>query len=530
MADPSTPLRMPARDLVRWNDDIDKGLMLTIQYCCGESGIKIPWRRIAEVMGPKFTEGSITQHLAKLRKRMVADNIPVPPALKRGYNIKTPSKVYCNGNPTIQYEYVLPLYTETPKHVENPALFYSKAGMTPTPTGTGTGVGERSDYQQTTPTKSSKRSGKARSSVRSKGKGRAGGGGMSDDDEDVFMAALDGDSDDDYGAPPKKKTKATRRAKVEKNGSSNGLVINSDGEEVAMVEEYSPTGPASRTRGVKQDYSMLENGEDDAMQSENETVIDYEGQDSEESVVDLADAVDYESASGTEAREASQYAKAYMDELFPVSEALAAAESMVARSNMRSDYMPFNGNDPFNTGNIFGNGTFNGGNAFGNGQNMAMWGSFPCAAPSMVSNVHQPVMHPSFRDPFTGTAVDSFGDPFTTTSVGYAPQGTFPGMYGTRMAPPSIPHRGSTAPHGDSDASAMSPFHRDSNASALSEMNMVNRNNSVSAGTTIAMPNPAHQAMYQNKVEELAGIGNAEEFNPTEFVNEAMLRLGEEEN
>lgn len=294
-------------------------------------------------MGPKFTEGSITQHLAKLRKRMIAEHIPVPPALRRGYHTKTASTVYNNGNPVLEYEYVMPLYTETPKHVSNPAMFYSKAGMTPTPTGPS--VSEfSSDCQQTTPTKTAtKRSGKARSSARSKGKGRARGGEMSDDDEDVFMAALDGDSDDDYGAPPKKKTKATRRVKVEKNGTSNGVAlspaIKTEGEDVAMNEEVSPNGPASRTRGVKQDYSMLGNGDgdDDAIQSENETVIDHEAHEAEEDIVDLADAVDYEGEGGADVGEFSQYKKDFMDELFPVSEALASADRMAqARSNMHN--------------------------------------------------------------------------------------------------------------------------------------------------------------------------------------------------
>ena len=297
-------------------------------------------------MGPKFTEGSITQHLAKLRKRMVAEHIPVPPALKRGYHTKTASTVYSNGNPVIEYEYVIPLYTETPKHVPNANQFYSTAGMTPTPTGPGMGVGEFPDYQQTTPTKSgTKRSGKGRSSARSKGKVRARGGGMSDDDDDVFMAALDGDSDGDYGAPPKKKAKTPRRAKVGKSSASPGLEhlpeVKVEGEDVAMNEAISPTGPAGRTRGVKQDYSMLGNGEDDddAVPSENESPIDDESPEAEEDLVDLADTVDYEGEEdvegGVDLPNAQQFAREELEKIFPVSEAFAGAARMAqARSNM----------------------------------------------------------------------------------------------------------------------------------------------------------------------------------------------------
>lgn len=173
---------------------------------------------------------------------------------------------------------------------------------------------------------------------------------------------------------------------------------------------------------------------------------------------------------------------------------------------------------------------------------MVNWGGFPGAGPTMMSNVNQPVMHQTFRDPFApnpvgsfgGTygppLVGSFGDPYGTPPVGYVSQGNLPGAYGASMAPPMIPHRdsGATIPHRDSNGSTMSPSHRDSNTTALSEMNLFSRNNSVTAGTAVAMPNPTRQAIEQHKVQDLIGAGDVEgEFNPAEFVNEAMLRLGE---
>ncbi|KAJ5142577.1 uncharacterized protein N7515_001364 [Penicillium bovifimosum] len=69
--------------MLRWNTDIDIRMLLTIQWACNQEGVKVPWERVAEIMGPKFTEGAIVQHLAKLRTRREEQGKPVPPPLKR---------------------------------------------------------------------------------------------------------------------------------------------------------------------------------------------------------------------------------------------------------------------------------------------------------------------------------------------------------------------------------------------------------------------------------------------------------------
>ncbi|EED14821.1 hypothetical protein TSTA_042930 [Talaromyces stipitatus ATCC 10500] len=76
--------RPPTRKLVRWNDDLDKLLLLTIQSVCNREGVKIPWAEVAKSMGNNVTEGAIIQHLAKLRVRRVEKNKQVPPPLRRG--------------------------------------------------------------------------------------------------------------------------------------------------------------------------------------------------------------------------------------------------------------------------------------------------------------------------------------------------------------------------------------------------------------------------------------------------------------
>ncbi|KAJ5591479.1 uncharacterized protein N7459_001848 [Penicillium hispanicum] len=71
------------RQLVRWDPDLDIQLLLTVQWACNNSGVKIPWEKVATAMGEKFTEGAIVQHLSKLRLRREGDGKPVPPPLRR---------------------------------------------------------------------------------------------------------------------------------------------------------------------------------------------------------------------------------------------------------------------------------------------------------------------------------------------------------------------------------------------------------------------------------------------------------------
>ncbi|KAJ5401095.1 hypothetical protein N7465_011584 [Penicillium sp. CMV-2018d] len=74
------------RTLVRWDVDTDIRLLLAIQYACNKLGVKIPWKEVAEAMGPKFTEGAIVQHLSKLRTKREEQDKPNPPPLKRAGN------------------------------------------------------------------------------------------------------------------------------------------------------------------------------------------------------------------------------------------------------------------------------------------------------------------------------------------------------------------------------------------------------------------------------------------------------------
>ncbi|KAL8825483.1 MAG: hypothetical protein Q9170_007771 [Blastenia crenularia] len=76
--------RPKTRNLVRWTDDMDKKLLLTIQWACNKKGVKIPWEIVGHEMADTITESAVVQHLAKLRHRMDEEGLPVPPPLTRG--------------------------------------------------------------------------------------------------------------------------------------------------------------------------------------------------------------------------------------------------------------------------------------------------------------------------------------------------------------------------------------------------------------------------------------------------------------
>ena len=84
---------------------MDKTLLLTIQAVCNSENVAIPWDKIGAALGEHITGGAVIQHLAKLRGRMVAAEIAVPPPLRRGgssrlaSNQSTPKKCAKAGGP-----------------------------------------------------------------------------------------------------------------------------------------------------------------------------------------------------------------------------------------------------------------------------------------------------------------------------------------------------------------------------------------------------------------------------------------------
>ncbi|KNG89502.1 hypothetical protein ANOM_002263 [Aspergillus nomiae NRRL 13137] len=76
--------RPKKRTLVRWDDNLNELLLLTVQSVCNNQSIRIPWSEVASTMKNNVTEGAIVQHLAKLRSRRVDAGKEVPPPLRRG--------------------------------------------------------------------------------------------------------------------------------------------------------------------------------------------------------------------------------------------------------------------------------------------------------------------------------------------------------------------------------------------------------------------------------------------------------------
>ncbi|KAI4269527.1 MAG: hypothetical protein LQ337_007226 [Flavoplaca oasis] len=87
--------RPKTRNLIRWTDELDKKLLLTIQWACNVKGIKLPWdlvaTEISRGLSSSTTDSAIIQHLAKFRIRMVQQGLSVPPPLTRGGSNNPPA-------------------------------------------------------------------------------------------------------------------------------------------------------------------------------------------------------------------------------------------------------------------------------------------------------------------------------------------------------------------------------------------------------------------------------------------------------
>lgn len=218
-----------------------------MQYACNEAGLRIPWDNVAKLMGEKFSDGAIVQHLSKLRQKMIDNNLPVPPPLKRGTTV-VPSKIYASSGGA------------------------RRKSMPETPTTTATTI--------TTP--------KSRPSTTKK-RGRRSGMDSDSDSQPEDMDIAD-TSDDEYGASGRKKKKQLRQPKSkqapkktsqELKEDQNGA-IGEDKEDTVMKspsvaretikESIEIPGPASRTRGVRPDYSKLEQASDDEESAGRENV------------------------------------------------------------------------------------------------------------------------------------------------------------------------------------------------------------------------------------------------------------------
>jgi hypothetical protein len=221
-------------------------------------------------MGEKFSDGAIVQHLSKLRQKMAENGHDVPPPLKRGTTV-VPSKIYATSSGTSR-----------------------RKSLPNTPTSAATVV--------TTP--------KPKQSASKKRTRRAGMDSDSDSQPDDMDIA--DTSDEEYGASGRKKKKKQQRSVKSKQATNN---LKTTGETRDVVDEAQPIaagtavksqvvseetinesietpGPASRTRGVRTDYSRLEqiSDEEDAnadngKNNDDDPIDESEEEDDEEEMV-----------------------------------------------------------------------------------------------------------------------------------------------------------------------------------------------------------------------------------------------------
>ncbi len=216
--------------------------------------------RVAEVMGPHFTEGAIVQHLAKLRNLMDHHGIPVPPPLKRGMVTRTPSKVYANANNKRTFEPIPPLYTASPNVSTEYRSVYDRVPVI-----------KAEDTGSPIP--------KSKARVRNSGRRQT----MSEDEEDNDILTEDlYDSED--GTPKKRRrtTKSKRSAAHTNNPPSTPPQrgINVKAESSGTIE--GSAGPARRTRGIKHNYALMDPTFDDADAEAEEDDVAAEAEDERE--------------------------------------------------------------------------------------------------------------------------------------------------------------------------------------------------------------------------------------------------------
>ncbi|ETI24134.1 hypothetical protein G647_03503 [Cladophialophora carrionii CBS 160.54] len=231
-------------------------------------------------MGPTFTEGGIVQHLAKLRNLMMAAGIPVPPSVKRGMITKAPSRIYGSAaNPRVKLEPIPALFpdgTSGPTKIkmeedaEQPVSIYERAkrAANKSKDDNGEDTTENALFNepamQDGPAKLA-----ARAKAKTRGKTKARRNNMSDDEEEEVPNLYDSDSE--YGSPKKRRrssARSKRKMPATKASVEDPLALSEATTLAAPIEdtqvddvmvkvEAEDSGPATRTRGVKRDYSQM---------------------------------------------------------------------------------------------------------------------------------------------------------------------------------------------------------------------------------------------------------------------------------
>ena len=256
--------------LTSWTDDLDKQVLLAVQYTCNEAGVRIPWDDVATLMGdvtgePKFTGGAIIQHLSKLRSKMESHSIRVPPALRRGTIVKTPSKIYAAANK-------LKSASSTAKTTKAGNVKSKKAKSRNLES-------EEEDdsddipveYREDEDDDSDGEYGSAKKKRRvSSGKGKA-------KRQPAPAAAEKEEDDDEEVKTPEVKTPEVKTTTIKADAVKEGS-LKVEGDVQASIESPSPM---PRTRGVKHNYTKMDMGSDENEDAEGDAQAEEEVEDEE---------------------------------------------------------------------------------------------------------------------------------------------------------------------------------------------------------------------------------------------------------
>lgn len=221
-------------------------------------------------MGPTFSEGSIVQHVAKLRQLMANMGVAVPPPIKRGMVTKSPSKIYgSSANPRQKLPYIPPMFPdgtstmrakeEEDSGEEKSSIYNRSRRHLPSrivKVEEGTKEDDTGDMAKTTPAKA-----KPKPKPKPKGKSRR---NMSDDEDDEQAPELYDSDDDEYRTSKKRRQSGAKKATPSKakasgsKASKRSLDAQASPEVTVKVEDTDEVDcPAARTRGVKRDYTMM---------------------------------------------------------------------------------------------------------------------------------------------------------------------------------------------------------------------------------------------------------------------------------
>jgi hypothetical protein len=251
--------------LTTLTDDLDKQVLLTVQYACNEAGVRIPWDDVAlkmcEIVGEdKFTGGAIIQHLSKLRSKMESHALKVPPPLRRGLMINAPSKIYAPGNKRKGG----PRTATTPKSsTARPKRSRARNLKSDDEDGDDS-EGAPVIYGDDNDSDGEYESGRKKRRF-SGGKGKA--------KKEAAVAVAEREEDDDEDVKTFKVETPTTKANIVKRGN---LKV-----ETGIQESIESPGSLPRTRGVKHNYAKMDPGSDENDEADDGTQAEGEAEEDE---------------------------------------------------------------------------------------------------------------------------------------------------------------------------------------------------------------------------------------------------------